>query len=171
MGLALITEATGALLVGWRHRTPPLGEDVGCLPDWVLEAWAKKWTQPLCSKESAWKRKRERERKRKKDRDQSSGEVGSAALFSKGAFIPWVTHFQKWKIQSHAESAQHYISLTFIGTRMFSAYLFIYKGLCVMYIIFWPCGLPTFYDSFLIKVGQPENLFSLKVFFFIHPIY
>ena len=23
----------------------------------------------------------------------------------------------------------------------------------------------TFYDPFLIKVGQPENLFSLKVFF------
>ena len=37
-----------------------------------------------------------------------------------------------------------------------------------MYIIFWPCGLPTFYDSFLIKAGQPENLFfPLKCFFFI----
>ena len=34
-----------------------------------------------------------------------------------------------------------------------------------MYIIFWPGGLLTFYDPFLIKVGQPENLFSLKVFF------
>ena len=33
-----------------------------------------------------------------------------------------------------------------------------------MYIIFWPGGLLTFYDPFLIKVGQPENLFSLKVF-------
>ena len=31
---------------------------------------------------------------------------GSAALFSKGAFIPWVTHFQKWKLQSHAESTK-----------------------------------------------------------------
>ena len=35
-----------------------------------------------------------------------------------------------------------------------------------MYIIFWHRGLLTFGDSFLIKVGQPENLFSLKVFFF-----
>ena len=34
-----------------------------------------------------------------------------------------------------------------------------------MYIIFWPGGLLTFYDPFLIKAGQPENLFSLKVFF------
>ena len=47
---------------------------------------------------------------------------------------------------------------------MFYAYLSIYKGRCVMHIIFWPRGLLTFYDLFLIKVGQPENLFSLKVF-------
>ena len=74
-------------------------------------------------------------------------------------------------MQSHTKSAQHYISLTFTRTRMFSAHLFVYKGLCVTHIIFWPCGLPTFYDSFLIKVGQPENLFSpLKCFFFIFPI-
>ena len=112
------------------------------------------------------KKRRERERERKKERKNDTGrpssdEAGSAALFLKGAFIPWVAHFQTWKIQSHVESAQHYSSLTFIGTRMFSAYLFIYKGLCVMYIIFWPGGLLTFCDSFLIKVGQPENLLSL----------
>ena len=42
------------------------------------------------------------------------------------------------------------------------------QGSYVMYIIFWPCGLLTFYDSFLIKAGQPENLFfPLKCFFFI----
>ena len=123
--------------------------------------------EPLCSRKSAWKKKRrERERERKKERKNDTGrpssdEAGSAALFLKGAFIPWVAHFQTWKIQSHVESAQHYSSLTFIGTRMFSAYLFIYKGLCVMYIIFWPGGLLTFCDSFLIKVGQPENLLSL----------
>ena len=35
------------------------------------------------------------------------------------------------------------------------------QGSYVMYIIFWLCGLLTFCDSFLIKVGQPENLFSL----------
>ena len=108
-------------------------------------------------------RKRERERKNGTGRP-CSDEARSAALFSKGAFIPWVTHFQEWKIQSHAESAHHYIRLTFIGTRMFFAYLSIYKGLCVMHVIFWPGGLLTFYDLFLIKVGQPENLFSLKVF-------
>ena len=30
-----------------------------------------------------------------------------------------------------------------------------------MYIIFWPCGLLIFCDSFPIKVGQPEDFFSL----------
>lgn len=40
------------------------------------------------------------------------------------------------------------------------------QGSYVMYIIFWPGGLLTFYDPFLIKVDQPENLFSLEMFFF-----
>ena len=39
------------------------------------------------------------------------------------------------------------------------------QGSYAMYIIFWPGGLLTFYDPFLIKVDQPENLFSLEVFF------
>ena len=33
-----------------------------------------------------------------------------------------------------------------------------------MYIILWPCGLLTFCNSFVIKVGLPENLFSLYLF-------
>ena len=45
----------------------------------------------------------------------------------------------------------------------FSVCLSINKGL--MYVIFWPAGLLTFYDPFLIKLGQPEKLFSLEVFF------
>ena len=40
------------------------------------------------------------------------------------------------------------------------------QGSNVMYIIFWPGCLLTFYDPFLIKADQPENLFSLEVFFF-----
>ena len=34
-----------------------------------------------------------------------------------------------------------------------------------MHIIFWPRGLLTFYNLILLKVDQPENLFSLEVFF------
>ena len=90
---------------------------------------------------------------------------GSAALFSKAASIPWVTHFQKWKMQSHAESAQDSISFDLYWNQDVFYIPFHLQGSCVMYIIFWPGGLLTFYDPFLIKVGQPENLFSLKVFF------
>ena len=95
----------------------------------------------------------------------SLGEAGSAALFLKRAFIPWVTHFQKWKMQSHAESAQHSISFDLYRNQAVFYIPFHLQGSYVMYIIFWPGGLLTFYDFFLIKVGQPENLFSLKVFF------
>ena len=89
----------------------------------------------------------------------SLGEAGSVALFSKGAFIPWFTHFQKWKMQSHAESAQRYISLNLYRNQDVFCISFHLQGSCVMYIIFWPRGLLTFYDPFLIKAGQPENLF------------
>ena len=39
--------------------------------------------------------KREKEREKERHGDQSSGEVGSAALFLKGTFILRVTHFSK----------------------------------------------------------------------------
>ena len=42
------------------------------------------------------------------------------------------------------------------------------QGSYAMYIIFWPGGLLTFYDPFLIKVDQPENFFFLEVFFFLY---
>ena len=42
------------------------------------------------------------------------------------------------------------------------------QGSYVMYIIFLPGGLLTFYDPFLIKVDQPENFFFLEVFFFLY---
>ena len=162
MGLALFTEASGALSMGWKCRA--LSQEGLRSPGRKLNS------ESLCAPGDQPEKRRERERENDSGRP-SLGGTGSAALFTKRVFIPWVTHFQKWKMQSHAESAQHYISLTFIGTRLFSAYLSIYKGLCVMYIIFWPGGLLTFYDLFLINVGQPENLFfPLKCFFFIFPI-
>ena len=39
------------------------------------------------------------------------------------------------------------------------------KGLMLCTLSSGLGGLLTFYDPFLIKVDQPENLFSLKVFF------
>ena len=58
---------------------------------------------------------------------------------------------------------KHYICFVFIETRIFSAYLS-HKQCCVHYLLALE-GLWTFYDPFLIKAAQPENLFSLEVFF------
>ena len=68
-------------------------------------------------------------------------------------------------MKSHAESAQHSISFDLYRNQNVFYIPFHLQGSYVMYIIFWPGGLLTFYDTFLVKVGQPENLFSLKVFF------
>ena len=67
------------LLCSWRLQAPsgwgedagcPLpGEDAGYLPDQLLEAQAKKWTQrALCPKESPWKKNRERKGGKRKKR-------------------------------------------------------------------------------------------------------
>ena len=49
--------------------------------------------------------KKEKERKNDMGRP-SLGEVRPISLFLKGAFIPWLVHRGKWKMQGHAESAQ-----------------------------------------------------------------
>ena len=57
-------------------------------------------SESLCALGNLAEKKRERERERER-RDRmtqgrpSLGETGLAALFSKGAFIPRVTHFQE----------------------------------------------------------------------------
>ena len=91
--------------------------------------------------------------------------VRPVTLFSEGAFIPWVVHWAKWKRQSHAESAQHSISINFYQYQVSSCIPFHKQGSYFLYIIFWPGGLLTFYDHFLIKVGQLEHLLFLKCFF------
>ena len=53
--------------------------------------------------------------------------------------------------------------LTLIKTRLSFCKPIIYKRLQVICIIFWPGGMLTFFP--LIKVNQPENLFSPKVIF------
>ena len=105
-------------------------------------------SESLCALGNLAEKKRERERERER-RDRmtqgrpSLGETGLAALFSKGAFILWVTYFQKWKIQSHAESAQHSISFTFIETRTFFAKLSQTRVLCYVHYLLapWPVNI------------------------------
>ena len=144
-------EATGALSVGWRRRTPsPLGEDAGRLPDWVLEAWAKKWTQRASVFQGiCLRKKRERERKtdkRERERKTQRPELWWSGIHSfifKRNFYPLSYTFLKVK---NTESAQHSINFTFIKTRTFSAHLFINKGL-MLCLALWPVNISWLFSD------------------------
>ena len=71
-------------------------------------------------------------------------------------------------MQGHGESAQTLQQFCPYRKQDFFCMPFHKQGSYVMCIIFWPGGLLTFYDPFLIKVDQPENLLSLEVFFFLY---
>ena len=106
---------TRNLLCSWRLQVPsrwgedagrPLpGEDAGHFPYRVLEAQAKKWTQRASVPQGViWKKKRER--KKEWHRETKLRWARPITLFWKGTFIAWLVHRGKWKMQSHAESAQ-----------------------------------------------------------------
>ena len=93
-------------------------------------------------------------------------------LFSKKAFISWLVHRGKWKMQDHAESAQTFQQFCPYWNQDFFLHTFpINKGPMLCTLSSGLGGLLTFYDPFLIKVDQPENLFSLEVFFFFFSLY
>ena len=81
---------------------------------------------------------------RAKERETELRWSRSVTLFLKRAFIPWVVHRGEWKMQSHAGSAV----LTLIETRLSFCIPFHIQRSYVIYIIFWPGGLLTFYDPF-----------------------
>ena len=160
MGLALFTEATGTLSVGWRCRAPsPLGEDTGRLPNWVLEAWAKKWTHraSVLQGVSLKKEEREKERERKIQRPELWWSGICSFIFKRNFYTLSYT-FLKVK---DTESAQHSINFTLIETRTFSVHLFINKGL-MLCLALWPVNILWLFSD---KGWKQENLFSLKVFF------
>ena len=70
-------------------------------------------------------------------------------------------------MQGHAESAETLQQFCpYQNQDFFSAYLSYKQESYVVYIIFWawrPADI--LWPIFLIKAAQPENLFSLKVFF------
>ena len=83
--------------------------------------------------------------------------------FSKGTFIPCLIHRGKWKMQGHTESAQTFQQFCPYWNQDFFCIPFPQMMLCTLSSGLG--GLWTFYDPLLIKAAQPENLFSLKVFF------
>ena len=72
-------------------------------------------------------------------------------------------------MQGHAESAQTLQQFCPYRNQDFFLHIFpINKGLMLCTLSSSLGGLLTFYDPFLIKVDQPENLFSLEVFIFFY---
>ena len=160
MRLALFTKASDPLSMGWRCRAPSR--------EGLRSPGRKVNSESLCAPEDQPEKERERERERRKEwhRETKLRWARPITLFSEGAFIPWVVHWAKWKMQSHAESAQHSFSINFYRYQVSSCIPFHKQGSYFLYIIFWSGGLLTFSDPFLIKVGQLEHLLSLEMFFF-----
>ena len=114
-------------------------------------------------------KERVRERNKKKRERENRGDQASSVseaqllLFSKGTFIPQLVYRGKWKMQSHTESAQTFQQFCPYQNQDFFCKPFPQMMLCILSSGLG--GLWTFYDPLLIKAAQPENLFSLKVFF------
>ena len=66
-------------------------------------------------------------------------------------------------MQGHTESAQTFQQ--FCHDRNQDFFLHTFPTNDVVYIIFWPWRPVNIYDPLLIKAAQPENLFSLEIFF------
>ena len=107
---------------------------------------------------------REKERKGKKE---WHGETKlwwarPITLFSKGTFIPWLVHRGNERCKVIQSQPKHYLCLS-LSKPGFFLHAFPITMLCTLSSGLG--GLWTFYHPFLIKAAQPENLFSLEVFF------
>ena len=110
---------------------------------------------------SGWTALAKREREKEWHRVTNLRWARPVTLFSEGAFIPWVVHWAKWKMQIQLNIPS---VLTFIDTRFLPAYRFINKGLFFVHYLLARRPV-TFYDPFLTKVGQLKHLLSLEMFF------
>ena len=121
--------------------------------------------QGVILKEEQREEKRENEKKNDTGRP-SFGERGPQLYFQKELLYLDLHIEGNERCKVTQSQPKHYIYFVFIKTRVFSAYLS-HKQCCVHYLLALE-GLWTFYDPFLIKAAQPENLFSgLKIIMFI----
>ena len=111
------------------------------------------------------KRKREREREKMIDTRRPShfSKQGPLFLFSKGSFILYLYIEGNERCKVIQSQPKHYICFVFIEIRIFFCIPFPKTMLCTLSSGLG--GLWTFYDPLLIKAAQPENLFSLEMFF------
>ena len=71
-------------------------------------------------------------------------ETDPISLFFRFAYIPFVTHRDKWKFQSHTGVSSPDLYQNQV------LHIIVYKKVLGFYIIFWPLGLLTFYDPFFL---------------------
>ena len=153
MGLALFMKASGTLSMGWRCRAP--SRESLRNPD-------RKWTQraSVLKGISLKRRKKERERERKKEWHKETklrwNRVCSF-IFKKSFYTLSYTFPEVKDVESCRVSSTIHLFNPYQNQDV-CCIPFHLKGLV---IIFWLGGLLTCYDPFLIKVGQPENLFFL----------
>ena len=154
-------EAAGALPVSQGSEDPER------LPVQVLEAQAWKWMQRASVLQGISLKKRVRERKKERHGGTrlSWNRSCSVTLFFREAFIPWLVHRGKWKMQSHAESAQTLHLFCLYRNQDFFLHTFPINN--VVYIIFWPRRpVNILWPSFdkgcsTRKLIFPWNIFSL----------
>jgi len=144
---------------------PLPGEDTGRLPDRVLEAQAKKWTESPCAPSSHPERRTEREKERKGQKEWH-GETKLwwsrvCSFILKSSFYTLSYTFPEVKDTKSCRVSSTLHQFHLYQNQDIFCIAFHKQGSYVVYIIFWPCGLLTFCKSFLIKVGHPENLLSL----------
>ena len=156
-GLALFTEATGALLPDWRHRVPS--------PSGLRSPGRKVNAESLYGPRDEPEEEREGEREKEWHGVTKLQWARPITLFSKGTFIPWLVHRGKWKMQGMQNQPKHSSSFALIKTQDF--FLQTFPINTVVYIIFWPWRpVNILWPSFdkgcsTRKLIFPWNVFSL----------
>ena len=98
--------------------------------------------------------------------DQASVSKARNFIFKRSFYNPdlYIEENERCKVMQ--SQLKHSSSFALIGTRIFfSAYLSINKGLMLCTLSFGLGGPLTFYDPFLIKIGQLKHLLSLEMVF------
>ena len=168
MELALFTEATGALSVGWRPRVPSPWWRRRVPSQSGLRSPGKKVnSEGLCAPRSQPEKRREREReKREKERKNdmgrpSFGQQGPQLYFQKELLYPQL--YIDENVGCRVMQGQPPWPLLRPG--FLSANLSYTKALCDLHHLLARRPVNILWLFVLIKVSQPENLFSLRVIF------
>ena len=143
----------------WRRRAP----------SWSgLRSPGKKWTERPCvlsshpkkrtERKKAWKGKKKWHRETKLWWSWVCSFIFKRSFYTLSCIFPEVKDTELYRVSSTLHQFHPYQKQDIFCIAFYK------QGSYVVHTIFWPCGLLTFCNSFLIKVGRPENLFSLYRF-------